>query len=107
MKTRNKIIITVIAVVAILTGIYLFSGNNGDAVIIKSDGEIIRVIDLESVSEPYSFDVEYGGYNKIYVEKGKISVTEADCPDKLCIKQSKAGLFPVVCLPHKLIIERE
>ena len=46
------------------------------------------------------------GTNVIEIKDGKVYVSEADCPDKLCVKQgpiSKAG-ETIVCLPHKLVV---
>ena len=106
MKTKNKIIIFTVAAAAIAGGIYLSRGSSGNCVKIKSDGEVIEVIDLDKVTEPYYLNVECDGFNRIYVENGKIGVVEADCPDRICIKQSESGIFPVVCLPHKLVIEK-
>ena len=43
------------------------------------------------------------------VKDGKVSVTEADCPDKVCVNTgeiSKSG-DTIVCLPHKLVVEIE
>lgn len=77
-----------------------------NTVAVKSDGKLVQRINLDTVTEPFTFRVENGGYNVIYVEHGKIIVSEADCPDKLCIRQSESGAFPIVCLPHKLIIEK-
>lgn len=71
-------------------------------------GNLIKTIDLSDVKEPYEFTVEdkEGGYNTIRVENGRIAVIDADCPDKVCVKQGfiSDGALPVVCLPHKLTI---
>lgn len=75
---------------------------------IRQDGKIIRTVDLSAVKEPYELTVseKHGGYNKIRVEKGKIAVVEADCPDKICVNQGyiENSTVPIVCLPHKLSI---
>ena len=47
------------------------------------------------------------GYNLIEIGDEKVRVIEADCPDKLDVKQgyiSKPG-ETIVCLPNRLIIE--
>lgn len=106
MRKRLKIYLIIFAAAVVSAGVYCLTDNSGNIVTVKSNGEIIKRINLNEVSEPYDITVEYGGYNRIYVERGKISVTEADCPDKLCIKQSRNGTYPIVCLPHKLVIEK-
>ncbi|MDR0839223.1 MAG: NusG domain II-containing protein [Oscillospiraceae bacterium] len=73
------------------------------------DGELIRAIALDGVTSGYSFEVEDddGGHNTITVERGRIRVSDADCPDLICVKQGwiSNGVTPVVCLPHRLLIE--
>lgn len=72
------------------------------------DGELLREIPLDEVEEGYSFTVDSeGGSNTILVEPGRIRVSEADCPDQVCVNQGfiSDGTVPVVCLPHKLMIE--
>ena len=69
---------------------------------------MVKTIDLEKVEKPYTFELKTGEghYNTIAVDKGSISIIEADCPDQLCVHQGKIsdGLKPIVCLPHKLVI---
>lgn len=72
------------------------------------DGELIREIPLDEVEESYTFTVDTDqGTNTILVEPGRIRVSEADCPDQVCVNQGfiSDGTVPVVCLPHKLMIE--
>ena len=71
------------------------------------DGVPVESIDLSMVTEPYTFTVESGsGFNVVSVERGRICVTGADCPDSYCIRQGwiSGGAVPIVCLPHRLII---
>lgn len=75
---------------------------------IIQNGEVIRTVDLENVDEPYEFEITSsdGGQNTVRVEKGKIGIVHASCPDKLCVKQGfiDRGVLPVVCLPNKLSV---
>lgn len=77
---------------------------------VYQDGVCIRSIDLFQVEEPYTFTVEWeGGYNTIEVERGRIRVSEADCPDHICVRRGwvsdSAAL--IACLPHRLVIQLE
>lgn len=75
---------------------------------ITRDGVLLEEIDLDKVAEPYSFTLEDGsGTNTVQVEKGRIRVSEADCPDRVCVNQGwiSDGTVPVVCLPHRLMVE--
>ena len=75
---------------------------------ITRDGKLLEEIALEKVDEPYSFTLEDGsGSNTVQVEKGRIRISEADCPDQICVNQGwiSGGAVPIVCLPHRLMIE--
>ena len=76
---------------------------------ITLDGELVEEIALDKVGASYSFTVEdgAGGSNTILVEQGRIRVSEANCPDQVCVDQGwiSNGTVPIVCLPHKLMIQ--
>ena len=76
---------------------------------IYQEGNLLEAINLSSVTTPYSFTVSApdGGYNTIEVRKGAIGITDADCPDTLCVSMGYAdsSLLPLVCLPHALVIQ--
>lgn len=47
------------------------------------------------------------GTNLIEIENGKVHFDEADCPDKICIKDGfigKPGQI-LVCLPNKVVVQ--
>ncbi len=97
-----------IAVCAAVVFIHRSASKQPKTAKIIQDGEVIRTIDLQTVAEPYEFEVlsANGGHNTVRVENGKIAVTEADCPDKICVRRGfiENGVLPIVCLPHKLSV---
>lgn len=72
---------------------------------IIQNGKVIKTVDLNT---PCEFEITSpdGGYNTVLVEGGKIGITEADCPDKICVRQgfTDSGVLPIVCLPHRLSV---
>lgn len=92
-------------------GFWVLRGWAGNTLArVYQDGVCIRTIDLYRVDEPYSFTVEWeGGYNVIEVERGRIRVSEADCPDGICVRRGwvSNSAAPIACLPHKLVIRLE
>ena len=75
---------------------------------ISRDGVLLEEINLSRVDEPYSLTLEdESGRNVLSVERGRVRVSEADCPDQVCVKQGwvSNGAAPIVCLPHKLVVE--
>lgn len=85
------------------------SGHSGDLIIeIYQNGERIQSIALSRVSETYSFTVsgESGAYNLVEVSPDGVRISEASCPDKLCVHQGAlpGSLLPITCLPNRLVI---
>lgn len=110
MKSNVKWIVffgALCAVCAAFSAYRYFAAPAGDWAVVKVDGEVVRRVDLGS-DEPIEFDIETQyGFNRIRVADGGICVIDADCPDRLCVKQGRAisGGVPIVCLPHRLTIE--
>ncbi len=114
MTKQTKIWIAVFLALALLSalGLALARRFAGPAVIarVTVDGETVREIDLRAVTLPYEFEIrtEHGS-NTVRVEHGRIAVIRADCPDRICVERGWAedSLLPIVCLPHRLVIELE
>ncbi len=104
-------IIGIVFSVSLISSILIFkSPAKGAVANIYEDGICIKSIDLSKVTEPYEFTIETEhGINKISVEKGRISIDEADCFDQVCVNQGwiSNSVTPIVCLPHKIIIKLE
>ena len=47
-----------------------------------------------------------GGTNRLVIKDGAARVTEADCPDKICVHQGsiKNPGEVIVCMPHRVVI---
>lgn len=52
---------------------------------------------------------ENGGTNLLVIQEGKALVTQASCPDKLCVRQGAVSEIgeSIVCLPNKVIVAVE
>ena len=107
MKKSTKILATCLSAAAIATAdaIYLNSQDTPKKyAFIFENGELIKSIELSSVTSPYS--IELSG-NIIFVEKGQLSIIEADSSDKICIKQDAISpkARPIICLSDNIIIK--
>ena len=102
---RNKIIVFILIIIALCI-CSVFVMRPGDNITVTSDGEVIYSGKLAAIKEPVEINSRKIGYNKIIITENGAKVTEADCPDKLCIEQGERGIYPIVCLPHKLVIEK-
>lgn len=103
-----------IVVVVILTLISLgfikrqaFSDQNKFVSIQVNGKEIKKIIfDKNIVGKQIPIESQYG-FNLIEIGDEKIRVIEADCPDKVDVKQgyiSKIG-ETIICLPNRMVIE--
>ena len=111
-KTKTLILIVAIAAAAALLACVLILNSDRERHIarVTSGGKLICEIDLDAVAGEYSFTVEYeGGYNVITVKNGEICVSDADCPDHICMHYGwiKGSGAPIVCMPHHLVISFE
>lgn len=106
-KLKADILVMVlIAVIAIL--FFLISYFTGQL----SDGKVIIIQDgmrigSYSLKEDRTISVSgEEGYNLILINNGNVKVSDADCPDKLCIKQQtiERNGESIICLPHKLVV---
>ncbi len=91
-------------------GVWLFgrfTREEGACVVVSVDGEEQGRYPL---SEPLETEIRTEqGHNLLVIVDGQAKVTEADCPDRLCVNQ-KAIRYQgesIICLPHKLTVTIE
>ncbi len=111
-KTKTWIIIfgSLLALCAGLSLWIFLKPTGGNVANVYLDGKCVHSVDLSAVTENYEFTVSSDrGMNVIRVEKGYISVVDADCPDKVCIHSGRISdsAAPICCLPHRLVIKIE
>jgi len=77
----------------------------GDKAVVTVDGKTVLTLDMSKDTEQ-TVQTEKGT-NVIRISGGEVSVSSADCPDKLCVKHSaiRTSGDTIVCLPHKLVVE--
>ena len=53
------------------------------------------------------FDLSDGSYNILRIYDGYAEISEASCPDQICVKHHKIHYTneTIVCLPNKLVVE--
>lgn len=112
MKKKTALIIAFTAAAAVLICIYLLIYNKSGGLhtaVVSFNGEVIRRIDLSSAPDEVFTVGDGEQYNVITVQDGTVFVSEASCPDKICVKHGKleSEYLPIICLPNKLVIELE
>ncbi|MCR4637862.1 NusG domain II-containing protein [Ruminococcus sp.] len=110
MTKTFKLLIAAIALIFTASVIAIILGmkkSDSTDVEIVQNNKIIYRLDL-SKEENRTIRVKSsdGGWNDIKIENGEISIIDADCPDKTCVKTGilRSESVPIVCLPHKLVI---
>lgn len=111
MKKGDLLIITAVFLSAIIFGNFVSTGKLDDTktVIIVRDGKEIHRYRIDENYEKTIRIENEGEINTINIEDGKVSVTEANCHDELCVKSHKISRDGemIVCLPHKLYVKIE
>lgn len=118
-KVAQTLIILIILIVisSIVSLIFLyFSSISADNYVasIYQDGTLIQRIPLDQNTPSYSFEITGNNsntsyYNIIEIRSDSIGITDANCPDKLCVEQGfiHNSLLPITCLPNHLVIQIE
>ena len=107
---KNKVFLAIILILflaGVIGSVLVIASPAESRVRILSDGKEIYTADLRT-AEDTVFDVEYQGHiNTVEILDHRIRVKNADCPDKTCVHMGwlSSSAMPVVCLPHKLVIE--
>ena len=102
---KSKIFAAIlIAAVLVSAGLLLLRPKEGAKAEIWLDGELVKTIDLGSLTEPVEIPVGEG--NVVQAEPGRVRMLSADCPDKLCVHMgwSDSAAKPIVCLPNGVTV---
>lgn len=105
MKTKFWILLLAgILLLCTLLSLWLLHPKEAETVRVYSEGELLYTLPL---SQDTQITVTTDrGYNTITVQKGKVAVTQADCPDGHCVNRGFcSGGAHIVCLPHRLVLE--
>ncbi len=108
MIKKNDIILIGSIIIIAIAAIFIFqlTKSEGAKIVITVDGEAYKTLDLNK-DTTLNIDDHMGHKNMIVVKDGTVKMTEANCPDKLCVKHKSIHYSheTIVCLPHKLVVE--
>lgn len=107
-KQQTTLILTLV-LLAVLAAAFLVQqqllGREGAKAVVQVGGQGKQELDLSRDQEFWVGDPEIGR-NLIRVEGGTVMVSQADCPDKICVHTgpiSQEGEV-IACLPHGVVI---
>lgn len=97
----------ILGVIVILVSLSLFLIRSlfqgaGAYIEVRIDGEYYGTYALDEDQE-----IAVGSGNTVVIEDGRARMTEADCPDHLCVRQgriSRDGEM-IVCLPNRVTVQ--
>lgn len=109
-KIRNDIILAAVILLIAVAGLLLMNINKtqGDFAVVKIDGVEKHRYPL---SENVTLNIVTGengeNTNTLVIKDGEAVMTEADCPDGICVahRPIKNTGESIVCLPHKIVVE--
>ena len=106
-KKRDLLLLAVLLAAAALlfAGREFFAGRPAVMVSVWVDGAETMTLDLNQ-DDDIVIENGNGQTNHLIIEDGKAFLTEASCPDKLCVRQgaiSETGQS-IVCLPNRVIV---
>lgn len=83
-----------------------FFKSEGSRVLITIDGIEDKVFDL-SEDAIYKIQHEDGHWNTLEIKDGNVSMIDASCPDKLCVKHRSIHYNneTITCLPNKVVLK--
>ena len=106
--SRKKLLRDIILIVAVLSAgvvLLIVTGSRGKA----GSYVVVMVRNNETARYSLSTDGIYtinGGTNTIEIKDGKVRMTEAECPNHLCVRQGWISFSgqSIVCLPNELSV---
>ncbi len=105
-KTADLVLVGGLLVVAAVLFFFLYSRpNDGRTIEVSVDGAVVATLPLDA-DTTYTIDGVNGGHNTLIIADGKATITEATCPDGVCVRHraiDKAGQS-IICLPNKVVV---
>ncbi|ADL06750.1 protein of unknown function DUF1312 [[Clostridium] saccharolyticum WM1] len=108
-QRRELILIAAILVTAGLLSAVFYAGNRKapEQVVVTVDGKTVAALDLYKDTDMIIDGL--GGTDHLVIKDGYASITEASCPDKVCVRTGrihKSGEL-IVCLPNRVVVTIE
>lgn len=107
MKKQDYLLIAaLLAVSLVLMLVFRLAKAPGAQVVVRVSGEVIATYSLDE-DRCQVIEGKNGGTNTLVIQDGTVCLSEATCPDLLCVHQgtiSREG-ESIVCLPNQVVVE--
>ena len=108
-KRADLILIAALLLLALVMGVWLLLTRKGGArAVVYVDGRATASYPLNK-DAVVRLDNPNGSYNVLVIENGQADVTEAGCPDKICVTMHPIRYDgeSIICLPNRTEIRIE
>ena len=105
LKNDILLIAALLVLAGAVFGLLRLTRARGGEAVVTVDGQTVAVLPL-AADEALTVGEDRGFRNTVEVSGGRVRVTDADCPDRLCVRQGWISYDgeSIVCLPHKLVV---
>lgn len=105
LKNDILLIAALLALAGAVFGLLRLTRARGGEAVVTVDGQTVAVLPL-AADTALTVGEDRGFRNTVEVAGGRVRVTDADCPDRLCVRQGWISYDgeSIVCLPHKLVV---
>ncbi len=105
LKNDILLIAALLVLAGAVFGLLRLTRARGGEAVVTVDGQTVAVLPL-AADTALTVGEDRGFRNTVEVAGGRVRVTDADCPDRLCVRQGWISYDgeSIVCLPHKLVV---
>ncbi len=107
LKNDGILILIILLLIGVTFLLQYFHSKQGNTILqVYQNGILTGEYDLTQ-SQTFYVEGDSDDFNLVLIEDGVVRVTDANCPDQLCMKQrsiAKNG-ESIICLPHKLVLQ--
>ena len=108
LKNDCILILIILLLIGVAFLLQYFHSKQGNTILqVYQNGILIGEYDLTRSQTFYVEGADSDDFNLVLIENGVVRITDANCPDQLCMKQrsiTKNG-ESIICLPHKLVLQ--
>ena len=105
---KNDLIMIGVLVVCglVIAGALFLTRQTGNRVVVSVDGQVVSSFPLEKDIE-YEIEGFEGGRNTLVIKDGVAYMSDASCPDHLCMGMGKISQEgqSLICLPNRVVVE--
>ncbi len=105
LKNDILLILALLVLAGAAYGVLRLTREPGNEAAVTVDGQLVLAVPLTREAT-VTVGENRGFRNVVEVSGGRVRVTDADCPDRLCVRQGwiRYSGESIVCLPHKLVV---